>query len=117
MKIGNTYRCACRVCACYSRVDTRGILCDLCMWGQHAEPAVIPREDTCTRCGAAPVAVDLRDAAHALGRPREALCRSCYLSSYGQSLALTWHTSPEHGGLQGTAFPETATGPEQDALL
>lgn len=32
-------------------------------------------------------------------------------------VALDWHRSTEHQGLQGVAFPEAATGPEQGALL
>jgi hypothetical protein len=34
-----------------------------------------------------------------------------------RSIELDWQTSTEHTGLQGVAFPEAATTPEQGALL
>ncbi len=71
------------------------------------------RADTCANCGRAPVAVDVIEASTG---ERSAVCMTCYLAAYSD-VALDWQTSPEHRGLQGVAFPEAATQPEQGALL
>lgn len=74
----------------------------------------------CARCGATDTFL-----MRAVWPPNApALCQDGYAcqgraarASAAAPVELDWRTSPEHRGLQATAFPETITRGEQGALL
>lgn len=69
------------------------------------------------RCGGDGDGAPLMRAVWPPGAPAVCLDQVACRERAARPAPLDWQTSREHRGLQGAAFPEAATRPEQGALL